>query len=215
MKLTFVAIPLSLVMAGTGWWLSTRPRGAVVLEEVPLDISTRHPVTDDMQRAAASLSKSPLAPINELDLKGAKVTTAQFKQGQPTVMVFIKNSCPCSIDAQPFFNELSRMYGNKVQFWGVINGEKKDAEAYVRYNRVPFPAMVDTDQSVIKAFGIKASASLALVDGNGEIRQVWPGYSQAVLRQVNFLLAGLTASAPVNLDDRNAPEKLTAGCPFE
>lgn len=215
MRLAMVSVPFSLALVGAGVWLGTRPPQARVIDHVPLDITTRHPVTEAMREAAEKLSRTPLQPIAEKDLKGAAITTAQFEKGKPTVFVFIKNTCPCSIDAQPFFNALSQAYQDKVQFWGVINGETRDAAAYVRYNRVPFPAMVDTDQSVIKDFNIAASASLALIDGDGNIRQVWPGYSQAVLRQLNFLLAGMTGGTPREIDDREAPQKLTAGCSFE
>lgn len=202
-------------MGATGVYLMNYQPPAVVLDSKPLDTSTRHAVTKEMQAAADKLSKTPLPKFSLKDLDGLSVSEAQFRRQKPTILVFIKNSCPCSIDAQPIFNAMAVAYGADAQFFGVINGPLRDAQGYASYNRVPFPMILDERYELIQKFNIEASASLALVDGNGQIRQVWPGYSKSVLRQVNFLLGAMAGTGPKEYDDSVAPEKLTAGCAFD
>lgn len=177
-------------------------------------IPTRHPVTPEMKQAAASLERKPAPDFTLSDQDGVQVTRADLKGGKPSVLFFIKDGCPCSIEAQPIFNDLARAYGGDAQFFGVIDGHAQEATTYLQANTVPFRLITDPTKGLMRAFKMEASASMALVDGNGQIVQVWPGYSKSTLRQLNFLLGALAKVPPREFNDRDAPEELTAGCSF-
>ena len=177
-------------------------------------IPTRHPVTPAMEKAAASLKRTPAPDFRLNDQDGQQVNLSDFKRGKPTVLFFIKDGCPCSIEAQMIFNNLAKAYGGDAQFFGVINTDAQGATQFIQSNTIPFRLITDPTKAMIAAYKMEASASMALIDGDGQIVEVWPGYSRDALRQLNFLTGTLAKTGPREFDDRDAPEKLTAGCAF-
>lgn len=210
------ALPFSLGIAVGGLVLMNADRaGAIYGKNDPQMVMVRHDVTPEMQKAADALERTPLPSINEVDHEAHPVLSGDFKTGVPTVLVFVKNECPCSIEAQPFYNAMAKAFGGDVQFMAVIDSDPRDAAAYAEFTVTPYRVLADQDLSTIKALGAKASASAALIDGQGEVVKVWAGYSASVLRQINFLAGTLAKSGPVEFDQSGAPEKLTAGCTYE
>ncbi len=58
--------------------------------------------TEAMAReAAASFSRS--------DVKGNPATISGHELARPQFVLFILDGCPCSIDAQPIFNDFSKL----------------------------------------------------------------------------------------------------------
>lgn len=215
MRVLWITLPLSGLIAAAGFTLM-KSGSNVHYSDKPLQLlETRHPVTPEMEAAAASLKRTPLPNFSEVDLDGEKVTPADFRTGKPSVLIFVKNECPCSVEAQPFFNAMAKAFGGNAQFFSVFDGEKRDGEAFVEYGVVPYRMILDTDFSLIQQFKMTASASLALIDGDGQVVQVWPGYSQDILRQLNMLLGTLSKVGPQEFEHSDAPKELTAGCAFE
>lgn len=180
----------------------------------PYAIPTRHPVTPEMEKAAAALKRTPAPKFMLTDHDSHQVGTGDLQLGKPSVLFFIKDGCPCSIEAQPVFNSLAKAYGGDAQFFGVIDSDTQAATAFVQANIVPFRMICDPKKGLMKGFQIQASASMALVDGKGQIVQIWPGYSQETMRQLNFLLGTLAKTGPREFDDADAPKTPTAGCTY-
>ena len=133
---------------------------------------------------------------------------------QPLVLVFIKDGCPCSESAQPFYNQLAQLYGEESRFLGVINGDLEVAARWGKVNKVAFPIMADAEQTIIRDYQAFNSAYVALVQ-DGQIRRLWPGYSTGMLREAGAMLAELTGRPEGPLDLLDAPEEPYSGCPYE
>lgn len=216
MRQRWIAFFCSLGIAACGITLMiVKPNKNLVVDEMPKDIVTRHPVTEEMKKAAAALERKPVQQFREVDSEGVPFELGDLKSGTPSILVFVKNECPCSIEAQPIFNAMARAYGGDAKFFCIMDAGQRDADAFGTLEKVPFPVVCDADESIIKAFDIQASASFALIDGNGQIARIWPGYSQTDLRQANVLLGTLAKCGPKEFDDSKAPKELTAGCTFE
>lgn len=216
MRALWITTPLSLAIAAFGIYLANaRPPVAIYSDQFQNSISTRHPVTDEMRKLAEQMAKTPVPNFSELDSKGQALRSDMLKEGKPAVLVFIKNECPCSVEAQPIFNSMAKAYGSDALFYGISDCDQRDADAYVEATKTNFPVICDTDSSTIHAFQIKASASMALVDGKGRIVEIFPGYSISELRRLNLLLGSLAGVDPKEFDDSKAPVQLTAGCTFE
>jgi len=214
MRLIHVAVPVGIAFGIAGLvLLAMAPRGATASSGFNV-IPSRHPVTPEMKAAAEALKRRPLPSFTVPDNEGELVSAVTMNGRKPSIIFFVKDECPCSIEAQPVFNRLASAYGGDVQFFGVIDGPQSVAHQFVLSNAVPFSMLADKDHQIIQGFNMRASAGIALVDQSGQIVEVWPGYSKSALRQVNFLLGTLVGSGPREFDDREAPEELTAGCAF-
>lgn len=214
LRLSFVAIPCSILIATGGLWLMQLARVTQTKGQTPYSIPTRHPVTKEMELAAASLKRTPAPSFMLVDQDSRQIGTPDLKEGKPSVLVFIKDECPCSIEAQPIFNSIAKAFGGDAQFFGVIDALPQAAAHYAQANVVPYPIICDPKASLPKSFKLVASASIALVDGNGSVVKAWPGYSRDVLRQLNLLLGTLSKAGPKEFDDSDAPKEMTAGCTF-
>lgn len=167
-----------------------------------------------MEAAVASLKKTPVPSFMLVDQDSNQFGTPSLKGGKPSVLYFIKDGCPCSIEAQPLFNLIASGFGGDANFFGVIDADPKAAQAYAQANAVVYPIICDPQKGLPKSFKIVSSASFALVDGRGMIVKVWAGYNRDALRQLNFLLGTLTQTGPREFDDSAAPKDMTAGCAY-
>lgn len=208
-----IAFPLSCVLAISGFLMS-RMAKSQPFGEKPYVIPTRHPVTKEMEIAAENLKRTPAPKFVLSDQNGDLISSDLLKSGKPTLLLFIKDGCPCSIESQPFFNDLAAKFGGDVHFLGIIDGSAKASQNFADANTVPFSILVDPSKSLMKAFKIEASSSFAVIDGKGMTVTVSPGYNKASLRQANFLLGTLSKTGPREFDDADVPEKITAGCAF-
>lgn len=209
---SFVAIPLSLMMVGSGivLFMLARNPGNARLEEEP-----RHPVTQQMQSVADRQKLRPAPEIMGTDQTGAKVSLTSMRATKPVVVVFIKDGCPCSIESQPSFNRLAAAYQGLVEFVGVIDGGPAIARDYASVNEVRFPIVSDTTLETMKAYKAERSVYVALVATDGKIDKLWPGYSQTMLTDLNDRLGYLAGVKPKPLDLDLVPTKLTSGCLYE
>jgi hypothetical protein len=132
----------------------------------------------------------------------------------PQFVLFIKDACPCSIDAQPIFNKLAERFKSKVQFVGVIDGDQIAAKKFASQFSVEFPVVGDKDLTVIHKFGAQAGVFSALLARNGHLIKMWPGYSADLLAKMNHEMSQATDSKETPFDPEYAPKKKTTGCAF-
>jgi peroxiredoxin len=206
-----VTLPLALVLlAGAFWMASQRP---AIDSNVPnlLD-EPRHPVTAPMWDEAEDLAglKAPSFELN--DSKGRPVRFGGVPPEKPMVLVFTKDGCPCSIESQPFFNQIAKGYGDRARFLGVIDAPAATAADYSSDFSVPYPMLSANDETVFRAFKSERSVYVTLIDPTGIVVRQWPGYSKAMLKELNTEIASLAGGAPADVDLTAAPEEMTSGC---
>lgn len=183
--------------------------------EIPgIDMSQpEHPVTEKM---TADANKLALKPAPEFIGTSVREEPVQISgnQDKPQFVLFILDGCPCSIDAQPIFNGLSKHWKGKVDFYGVIDSEQKKARAWTSDYRAAFPVVSDPSKKLIKAYEAKQSVYCALISKEGKIVKLWPGYSSGMLKEMNELIAKELEEKPTLFDTQYAPVDKTSGCFF-
>jgi peroxiredoxin len=174
----------------------------------------KHLVTPSMRAATDAMTARPAPPFHTRATDGTTYDLADLTREAPLVLLFIKDGCPCSVDAQRFFNRLHAAYGHEIRFLGAIDADDTRARAWGRENRTTFPLLVDPESSIAHAYGAESSAYAAIITKEGTIDRLYPGYSVAMLAELNERLARLAGVPPWPIDASGAPEELSTGCPF-
>jgi peroxiredoxin len=185
------------------------------LANVPAGLATKHAVTTEMAGRAVAQWHRPAPPFRAMASDGRERELRASLQERPVFLVFIKDGCPCSEAAQPFFNELATRFGGRVEFLGVIDGDVDTARRWADGHQSAFPILADADLALIHAFGAESSAHSVLVDREGEVAGYWPGYSAGYLTEIFRELCLLTSESPGPIDLADAPTEPTTGCPFD
>jgi peroxiredoxin len=179
-----------------------------------LPASRYHPVTPAMLQSAGKWSGSRVPTTTLAGSDGLTLSIADIAQLRVAVLFFIKEGCPCSELAEPYFHHLHAAYGTRAAFIGVIEGNASVAGEWVRRQRSPYPVLADPDLRVIRACGAERSAYVAVVAQGGSIERLWPGYSAGMLAELGTRLAEKTGLPETPIDDKDAPTALSSGCSF-
>ncbi len=211
MRVWKLTIPLGAILMAGGFWLraQAQPHFEGIADEIP-----RHKITDQMVLASKKFQgiaapNFALHPVN-----GPAVSLNQLWNIGPVFIIFILHGCPCSIEAEPFFQSLYSGFDGKVTFIGITNGTPAQAKKWVHHFQVPFPVVSDSSLDVMKAFHAQESTYSALILPGGTISREWPGYDQAILQDIEANISRDANLSYPDLDFSQAPIRPTSGCFF-
>ena len=190
-----------------------RARSAAVAAVATIEPET-HKVTPDMLASAGQRVKSAAPAFRRVDADGTTQDLAELLKSGPVVLVFIKDGCPCSVSASPYFNALHTLYRGRLRLLGVIEGDAEVARRWGSANHVTFPILLDPSLDLAKNYGATNSAFVALIDRDGRIDELWPGYSASMLHDLNRRASAMAGLVQEPFDASDAPEELYSGCPF-
>ncbi len=217
-RLPIPLLALSLAAAAIGLayaWL--RISAETASESVPTTsavVVTTHAVTEEMARASEEVAGKAAPEFRAIATDGGEYTLTSWESHRPLILVFIKDGCPCSDAAQPYFNRLFEAYGPLATFLGVIGSDLETAGTWARTHNVLFPIIADPDQRVIRAYEVANSAYVALVQ-DGRVDNLWPGYSTSTLAEISSRIAALAGVPVAAISFDGAPSEPYSGCPFE
>lgn len=174
----------------------------------------KHYVTPQQLIAAGKMSSRHFGSITLMAHDGRQREWSDLAGGQPVVIVFIKQGCPCNIDLEPFFHRLYQAYQGFVRFVGVIDGDLETAHSYAAANRVPYLVLADHDQVLISRFRVENGAYVALMTPTGVLDTLWPGCSVEMMRDLSRRIAALAEVEEQPVATSGLPVVLTTGCPF-
>ncbi len=174
----------------------------------------KHKVTPSMSTEAEKRVKTLAPKFRKVDAEGAICDLAEMLKTGPLVLLFIKDGCPCSVSAEAYFNQLHASYRGRARFLGVIDGDAAVARRWASANGVPFPIVPDPKLELTHAFGATNSAYVAVIDRSGSLDAFWPGYSVAMLHDLNARIASLSGLPEQPIETPDAPEEMYSGCPF-
>lgn len=203
-------ILLSAAGLGIAYMAYSAPRTVPGLIETH---GVRHPVTRPMEVATDAAARKP-APILSLTSYDGKPVALGTPSARPTFVYFVKEGCPCSFDAEPLFKDLSRHLGGNVDFVAVIDADAKGAKKWSTEMLVPYPLVSDPKAHAMRAFGAVSSVYSALLDREGRIVKMWPGYSRGFLREMNARMSDLAGVSERPFDTKYAPIEKATGCAF-
>lgn len=196
-----------LTVAGAGLFVAARP--AHPDEPDPL-----HWLTEDLRRDAATHDDTAGPTFAVVDTEGDMVDLAKLTRGRPVFIVFIKDSCPCSYAAQPFFQRLYDGFDQKVPFIGITDGTEAQGREWKAHFQQTFPMIADPKVDLMRKFGAKHSAYTALIGKGGRVVRLWPGYDRQMLGEMIDTIAREAGVATPRIDISDAPRKPTTGCAF-
>lgn len=206
-RLYHVTIPLSILFAGTGFYLAWANRPA------PPPGPT-HPVNAEMRTNSEKMARKKASDFKLKDLNGKFYNLAQATEGKPTLIVFIKEGCPCSIEAEPILQQLAKHHGDSVRLVGIINKGAEGAKKWIEDNSSTNLVLCDPDVATMKAYDSPRSVYTTLVRPDGTIEKQWPGWSKGILEEQNELLAKLSGKPFRKFDTSYAPLEDSSGCSF-
>jgi peroxiredoxin len=103
--------------------------------------------TIDKMRADAERMKLKTAPDFRLkDPTGKTYTLKEASAGKPTLIVFIKDGCPCSIEAEPVLQALAKHHGDKIRLVGIIDKGPKEAKEWIKNHESRYLILCDPDK---------------------------------------------------------------------
>lgn len=185
-------------------------------ESPPPSLEQKHLVTAEMVSNAEELAGKPAPAISALAVDGTVFSLDDLVAEKPAALIFIKDKCPCSAAAEPYFQQLFGRYKDGVAFYGIIDGDKEIARAWADLHHTPFPILLDAGLDVVHDYHIPNSAYLVLIGKDKVIRKVYPGYSVDLLNDMNATMAALagTSPRPLELPD-DTPVDPYSGCTFD
>jgi peroxiredoxin len=169
-----------------------------------------------MLARSRALDHRPSPAFEAVGTDGRRHAIGVLARNRPLVLVFIKRGCPCSEDAQIYFNRVADAYRGRAHVVGVIDADLNAARRWARSNDVRHLLLLDPSLSVVRRFRAESSVHVALITRDGTVEKFWPGYSRPMLDDLNGRLADRAGLAPVpSLETEGAPPELSTGCPFE
>lgn len=145
---------------------------------------------------------------------GRRLRWHDLSAGQPVVLIFIKDGCPCSVQVEPFFQRVESLYHDAVRFASVINAGVEAARRYAREQGVSHPVLADPERQLIRRFKVKNACYVVLLTADSMIDGFWPGCSVDTMQQLSQRIARLVGVNERWLDVSGMPGPLTTGCPF-
>lgn len=212
-SLLWITIPASLAIVGVAVYIQQMPP-RVASNQPNLATGPRHPITTEMAKDAEARPGQPAPEIRLPDADGNEQTLTKFLETGPVLLVMVKDGCPCNLESQEFFNQISRNYVGKATVVGVMDADKLVASKYRDDLNVPFPILTETTGATFKTYRAEQSVYTFLIGKDGILKKVWPGYSAAMLIEANELLASESGVPSKELDVTRAAKEMTSGCYF-
>lgn len=212
-SVAFGAVLAGVIIVGSGVLALNRPAPAIESNVPNLLNEPRHPVTLKMEQDAKSVVGEPAPEIALNDQDGKPYRLSEQVKDAPVMVVMVKDGCPCSMEAQPFFNQLAKAYP-AVRFVAVTDSTKYNASKFKDDFAVPYPLLTEPGMHTFEAFQSPRSVYVTLIGKGGTVRHLWPGYSQSILNEIGEALAHETGTPVAKLDLHEAPERPSSGCKF-
>jgi peroxiredoxin len=108
------------------------------------------------------------------DLNGTQVSLSQFR-GQPVVVNFWATWCPPCREEIPRLTEAYQREKDGVVFIAISDEPADVVGAFVKKNAVPYVNLVDSDDRVSSAYGIRALPTTLFISRDGQIVVYYTG----------------------------------------
>ena len=175
--------------------------------------TVRHLVTAPMERATDARTRK-VAPRLDLVTYDGHALTVGGPSEHPRFVYFVKEGCPCSYDAEPLFRDLHKQLEGKIDFVAITDADAKGAKKWASEMSVAWPLVSDPKAHAMRVYGAKSSVYSALLDREGRIVRMWPGYSKGFLEEMNRRMSEVAGVPERPFDTKYAPLEKATGCSF-
>ena len=132
-------------------------------------------VEDEADTTAETTGESSdkLPDFKVYDMDGNAVTLYE-SFGKPLVVNFWATWCPPCKAEMPYFDELYKEYGDRVDFMMVnlTDGQRDttaSVKAFIGSNKYSFPVYCDSEMSAAIAYGVNSIPMTLFIDSEGEL----------------------------------------------
>ena len=115
-------------------------------------------------------------PVKEFafrDIRGTSHTLADWADRPGIVLIFLGTECPVSNAYAPEMARLARAYaGRGIVFYGIHCDPKvtvESAAAHASAHDLPFPILLDPDQSIARQVGARVTPEAVLLASDGQV----------------------------------------------
>ncbi|HEY6211643.1 MAG TPA: redoxin family protein [Vicinamibacterales bacterium] len=106
---------------------------------------------------------------------GTAIDTATLR-GKPLVVNFWATWCVPCWEEQPILNDAARIYGDRVQFLGVVfQDDESKIRDFLRERGAAYPTVIDDHGKTAIAYGVGGVPETFFVDANGTIVAKYDG----------------------------------------
>lgn len=162
------------------------------------------------QGEAALVGKS--APAFEaVATDGKKLSLETLTKDGPVFLVFWKERCPHNGRASALFNELHKAYGEKSRLVGLVTAQGDRANTWQKQFGVEYPFASDTDQGILKSYGLNKSIVTVMVGKDGKVMKSFPGYGATEMGELNVAMAAAAGVDVKKVELMGAPTSKTYG----
>lgn len=146
------------------------------------------------QRLARVEAGTPAPIVSVKDLDGTPVDLGAYIGHRPVLLLFWATWCEQCEALIPTLRDAARVYGERVDFFGInitVGETPAGVREYVRERDPPFRVLYDTEGQSQRAFEVVATAFIVIIDAEGTI--VYTGYGPA--QQLEEALARATGDS--------------------
>lgn len=127
----------------------------------------------DTTAEATGESSDELPDFKVYDMDGNAVTLYE-SFGKPLVVNFWATWCPPCKAEMPYFDELYKEYGDRVDFMmvNITDGQRDttaSVKAFIGSNKYSFPVYCDSEMSAAMAYGVNSIPMTLFIDSEGEL----------------------------------------------
>lgn len=137
---------------------------------IPLKVGDTAPEFSLKLKNGSDLRFSPLSTFVSQD--GSKQ-----EKGEPTVLFFYANWCPCSNASAPFLKQASEEFTNEgVNFIGIgFQDSESDLNKFIEKYNLRFLAGVDKQQEIARSYGVSTPPTTIFINKEGKIDSIFVG----------------------------------------
>ncbi len=146
------------------------------------------------QSSARVEAGTPAPVVSVKDLDGTPVDLGAYIGHRPVLLLFWATWCEQCEALIPTLRDAARVYGERVDFFGInvtVGETPVGVREYVRERDPPFLVLYDTEGKSQRAFEVLATAFIVIIDAEGTI--VYTGYGPA--QQLEEALARATGDS--------------------
>jgi peroxiredoxin len=118
-------------------------------------------------------------------LDGGETSLREALANGPALLAFFKVNCPVCRLTFPFLERIH--FPGKLSIWGVSQNSPADTRAFAGEYGVTFPILLDSEQNgypASNAYGISSVPTLFLVERDGTVSKVIPGWSKGDVAEI-------------------------------